>query len=120
MKKTQNYTSKSYRLKNNRTPLAYMLSSHHSKRTNLLHFDEATGENRALRYARNQKSPFEDEQDGNVIMEPIIFEDGLLHVPKQNQVLQYFLSLHPGNGSIFEELIRLKMLLINLRLKILF
>tara|TARA_R100000655_G_scaffold107378_1_gene157766 strand:+ start:31 stop:867 length:837 start_codon:yes stop_codon:yes gene_type:complete len=104
MKKTQNYTSKSYRLKNNRTPLAYMLSSHHSKRTNLLHFDEATGENRALRYARNQKSPFEDEQDGNVIMEPIIFEDGLLHVPKQNQVLQYFLSLHPGNGSIFEEI----------------
>ena len=23
-----------------------------------------------------KKAPFEDEQDGNVIMEPIIFEDG--------------------------------------------
>jgi len=35
-------------------------------------------ENRPLRYARNQKSPFEDEQDGNVILEPIVFEDGML------------------------------------------
>jgi len=104
MKKPAKFTAKSYKLKNNKTPLAYMLSSHHSKRSNLLHFDDETGENRALRYARNQKSPFEDEQDGNVIMEPIMFEDGLLHVTKENQVLQHFLSLHPGNGMIFEEI----------------
>tara|TARA_R100000808_G_C2155481_1_gene168177 strand:+ start:16081 stop:16899 length:819 start_codon:yes stop_codon:yes gene_type:complete len=104
MKKRNKFTDKQYKLTGNKSPLAYMLSSHHSKRVNLLHFDEETGENRALRYARNQKSPFEDEQDGNIIMEPIIFEDGLLHVSKQNQVLQHFLSLHPGNGSIFEEI----------------
>lgn len=104
MKKTQTYSAKSYKLKNGRSPLAYMLSSQHSKRSNLLYFDESTGQNRALRYARNQKSPFEDEQDGNVIMEPIIFEDGLLHVAKQNQVLQHFLSLHPANGQLFEEI----------------
>ena len=104
MKTKKTMVAKSYKLKNGRSPLAYMLSSHHSKRTNLLHFDEETGENRPLRYARNQKSPFEDEQDGNVIMEPIVFEDGLLHVSKQNQVLQHFLSLHPSNGSLFEEI----------------
>lgn len=33
-----------------------------------------------------------------------MFEDGLLHVTKENQVLQHFLSLHPGNGMIFEEI----------------
>lgn len=104
MSKTQKFVAKSYKLKSNHTPLAYMLSSHHSKRSTLLHFDEGTGTNRPLRYARNQKSPFEDEQDGNVIMEPIIFEDGFLHVPKNNQVLQQFLSYHPGNGQVFEEI----------------
>ena len=104
MKKINKFTDKQYKLTGNKSPLAYMLSSHHSKRANLLYFDEETGINKPLRYARNQKSPFEDEQDGNIIMEPIIFEDGLLHVPKQNQVLQHFLSLHPGNGSIFEEI----------------
>tara|TARA_R110002020_G_scaffold83781_2_gene208103 strand:- start:32316 stop:33152 length:837 start_codon:yes stop_codon:yes gene_type:complete len=104
MKKTQKFVDKSYKLSRGRAPLAYMLSSHHTKRTNLLYFDEETGSNRPLRYSRNQKSPFEDEQDGNVIMEPIIFEDGLLHVSKQNQVLQHFLALHPGNGNIFVEI----------------
>tara|TARA_R110000824_G_scaffold76810_2_gene194570 strand:+ start:92 stop:850 length:759 start_codon:yes stop_codon:yes gene_type:complete len=102
--KTKTLKDKSYRLKGTAAPLAYMLSSHHSKRSNLLHFDEETGINRSMRYARNQKSPFEDEQDGNVIMEPIVFEDGLLYVPKQNQSLQHFLTLHPGNGNIFEEI----------------
>ena len=104
MKTKKILVAKSYKLTNNKTPLAYMLSSHHSKRTNLLHFDEETGVNRPLRYARNQRSPFEDEQDGNAIMEPIVFEDGMLHVQKTNQVLQHFLSLHPGNGNLFEEI----------------
>ena len=36
-------------------------------------------------------------------MEPIIFEDGFLRVERSNQVLQEFLSYHPGNGQIFEE-----------------
>ncbi len=104
MSKTKKFVAKSYKLKSNNTPLAYMLSSHHSKRSTLLHFDEETGTNRPLRYARNQKSPFEDEQDGNAIMEPIIFEDGFLHVPKNNQVLQQFLTYHPANGQVFEEI----------------
>jgi hypothetical protein len=69
----------------------------------LFYFDEAKQTNRALRYAKNQKSPFEDMQDGNLILEPIVFVDGALSVPRNNPVLQEFLSYHPGNGTIFEE-----------------
>tara|TARA_R110000764_G_scaffold52091_1_gene113531 strand:+ start:265 stop:1020 length:756 start_codon:yes stop_codon:yes gene_type:complete len=102
MKKIQKFVDKAYRLKQDRAPLSYMLSSRHSKRSPLLHFDEGKGLNRPLRYARNQKSPFEDEQDGNAILEPIVFEDGMLFVPKQNQVLQQFLHYHPSNGRVYE------------------
>ena len=98
------YKAKSYRLKGGQSPLSYMLSSRHSSRSPLLHFNEETGVNEPLRYARNQKSPFENEQDGNAILEPIVFEDGMLTVNKENQVLQKFLSLHPSNGFVFEEI----------------
>jgi hypothetical protein len=67
-------------------------------------FDEKNNQNRALRYSVNQKSPFEDEQDGNAIVEPIIFEDGFLSVPRTNPVLQEFLHYHPLNGIIFSEI----------------
>jgi hypothetical protein len=66
-------------------------------------YDEDTNTNRALRYASNQKSPFEDAQDGNAIIEPIVFEDGMLSVSKKNPVLQEFLSYHPMNGVVFVE-----------------
>lgn len=104
MKKKTNYVAKTYKLKSDATPLNYMLSSRNSSRFPLLWFDEDKGINRPLRYARNQKSPFEDEQDGNAILEPIVFEDGMLSVSKENQVLQKFLSIHPSNGYVFEEI----------------
>jgi len=104
MKKTKTAVSKQYRLIREIAPLAFMLASSHNKRSALLHFDEEKGINRPLRYARNQKSPFEDEQDGNAILEPVVFEDGFLLVDRTNQVLQEFLSYHPGNGMIFEEI----------------
>ena len=93
--------NKIYKLTKEAAPLSYMLPSRHTHRRPLLHFDGKT--NRALRYARNQKSPFEDEQDGNAILEAIIFEDGFLQVPQTNPVLQEFLRLHPGNGDVFVE-----------------
>ncbi len=95
--------NKVYVLKSQTTPLSYMLNSRNTRRAPLLYFDEEKGINRPLRYARNQKSPFEDEQDDNAILEPIVFEDGFLSVPKNNPVLQKFLSLHPGIGKIYEE-----------------
>ena len=56
-----------------------------------------------LASAQNAFDSFEDEQDDNVILSPIVFEDGLLFVPKENQILQHFLSVHPENGKTFEE-----------------
>ena len=53
-----------YKLTKDRTPLSCMIPSRNNSRNPLLYFDEAKGYNRALRYARNQKSCFEDEQDG--------------------------------------------------------
>lgn len=82
--------------------MSFMLPSRNSHRHPLLHFDGSS--NRALRYSPNQKSPFEDEQDKQVILTPIIFENGFLKVPKNNPVLQYFLQLHPENGKVFEEI----------------
>lgn len=85
------------------SPLSYTLASRNHPRFPLMWYDEKNNLNRALRYATNQKSPFEDEQDGNAIMEPIIFEDGFLRVPKSNPVLQQFLHYHPLNGKVFVE-----------------
>jgi hypothetical protein len=100
-------TDKVYRLKNG-SPLAYTLASRNHPRFPLMWYDEEKNVNRALRYCVNQKSPFEDEQDGNAILEPIIFDDGFLVVPKQNPVLQLFLFYHPMNGNVFVEVDKAK------------
>ena len=103
-KKNTQLVDKAYRLTREERPLSYMLASRHSARSPLLYFDEEQGLNRPLRYARNQKTPFEDEQDGNAILEPVVFEDGMLFVARENQILQKFLHYHPGNGKVFEEI----------------
>ena len=92
-----------YLLKTNKQPLAYYVSSRDTPRKRLLYYDEETNTNHPLRYARNSNSPFQEEQDQNVIVEPIIFEDGVLNVPKTNPVLQQFLHYHPDNGFEFYE-----------------
>jgi hypothetical protein len=102
MAKNATPVDKVYKLKIG-NPLSYTLASRNHPRFPLMWFDEKNNVNRALRYASNQKSPFEDEQDGNFIIEPIIFEDGFLRVPKNNPVLQQFLHYHPLNGTIFSE-----------------
>lgn len=92
-----------YKLTGDIAPLSLMIPARNSRRSPLMYFDEEKGINRPLRYARNQRSPFEDEQDGNAILEPIVFEDGFLFVPKTNPVLQEFLSYHPSNKHLFVE-----------------
>lgn len=95
---------RTYRLKAKAAPLSFTIASRNSKRFPLLWYDEQNNVNRPLRYAVNQKSPFEDEQDGHAIIESITFERGLLYVPKNNPVLQEFLHYHPQNGVLFEEI----------------
>jgi hypothetical protein len=92
-----------YKLKGDSAPLSYTIPSRNTRRFPLLWFDEENNVNRPLRYAINQKTPFEDEQDGNAIVEPIIFENGFLSVPKNNPVLQEFLHYHPLSGRTFVE-----------------
>jgi len=101
MKKQAVLKDRTYRLLGVTAPLSYSLNTRNSRRKPLLHFDGQS--NRALRYASNQQTPFEDNQDGNAILEPVVFERGMLNVSRTNPVLQEFLSLHPGNGTIFVE-----------------
>ena len=103
MKTNTTLVDKTYKLKSDATPISFTLPSRNTSRYPLLYFDEEQNINRPLRYARNQKSPFEDEQDGNFLLEPIIFDDGFLTVPRTNPVLQQFLHYHPLNGNAFVE-----------------
>ncbi len=95
---------RTYFLKNEVSPLTYTLGTRHSRRYPLLHFDEANGEQRELRYATNMNSPFVDEQKGEVTLGHVIFEEGMLFVPKQKQNLQKLLSLyHPRKDHVYTE-----------------
>ena len=100
---TAKSVDKVYRLKGDQTPLSFIIPVRNTSVSPLLWYDEENNVNRPLRYASNQKSPFEDEQDGNVIVDPVIFVDGMLRVPRTNPVLQEFLHYHPMNNIIFEE-----------------
>ena len=98
---------KVYRLAQERTPLNYMLQVKDKRSKSLLYYDEAKNEQRALRYAPNQRSIFVDEQDDNARLGLIIFKDGTLFVGNREPLLHTFLEHHPGNtanggGSFFE------------------
>lgn len=91
-----------YVLKGGATPVNYILRSRHHINKPLQYFDGTMS--RSLRYATNQISVFEDEQQGDVTLPAIIFKDGKLLVPKENTLLQQFLSIyHPDNGKVYFE-----------------
>ena len=96
---------RTYLTTGNQKPLTLKIPSRHSLRHALLHYDEVTNDQRELRYATNQNSPFKDEQNGEVTLGHIVFTNGSLFVPKRNQVLQKILSLyHPLKNKIYKEL----------------
>lgn len=101
--KTQELKDRTYKLTRNSAPLSFIIPTRNTRRSPLLWFDPDKKVNRALRYSVNQKSPFEDEQDNNAIVEPVIFENGFLRVPATNPILQQFLTLHPLYGKAFVE-----------------
>ena len=103
-KNTWEMKDRTYILKGDLKPLTYRLQGKSRKRTPLVYFNEEKGYNRELRYATNQKSPFTDEQDDNVLLGHIVFYRGVLQVPKNDQVLQKMLSLyHPLKDSRYFE-----------------
>ncbi len=85
---------RTYVLSGFKTPLTYKIKS-----KGILHFDEDKGINREIRYATNQNSLFRDEQDNYARLAHVIFNDGVLFVPRNNPMLQQFLSFyHPDAG----------------------
>ncbi len=106
VKDTWEYKDRHYYLSNNKEPLSYTIPSRHTRKYPLTWFDKEVGYERELRYATNQKSIFVDEQNGPVTLKHIVFERGVLHVPKEKRSLQEFLAKHPHNGIIFSELDR--------------
>lgn len=97
------YKDRNYFLVSGKNPLTYTIPSRHSRRYPLLWFDEGLGHQRELRYASNQRSPFVDEQKGEVTLAHVVFRDGLLQVPKEKRNLQLFLAHHPHKGVLFQE-----------------
>ena len=96
---------RTYILTSNRSPITFTIPSKHTSKHALLYFDKNSGEQKEIRYATNQSSPFVKEQQGEATLGHIIFKDGALFVPKEKQNLQKVLSLyHPLKNKLYKEL----------------
>ncbi len=96
---------RTYILTSNRSPITFTIPSKHTSKHALLFFDKESREQKELRYATNQSSPFVKEQQGEATLGHIIFKDGSLFVPKEKQNLQKVLSLyHPLKNKLYKEL----------------
>ena len=90
---------RTYFLRKGLSPLTYTIKSR-----GIYWFDEEKGYERELKYTLNQKTPFVDEFQGEARLGHIVFEDGVLNVPKQKQTLQKLLSLyHPQRDTLYKE-----------------
>ena len=88
-----------YNLRSNKKPLSYSI-----KTSNLFWFDEEKGYEREIKYCQYQRTVFVDEMKGDQRLEHIVFRSGNLFVPKEQVILQKFLSIyHPHNGTLFSE-----------------
>ena len=96
-----------YLLCNGLAPLSFSLQVRDKRDKRLLFVDKDNHHNEALRYSRNHPSPFEKDQDGTAIIEPIDFENGKYTALISDPNAQYFLLHHPENvingGTTFFE-----------------
>ena len=83
------FEDKLYELTIGETPITYVL-----KTRGLLWFDKNLGYEREIKYCQNQKTIFKDEMKGPERLSHVIFRDGMLFVPKEQQTLQTFLAHH--------------------------
>jgi len=104
LKDTWVIKDRTYIISDSNSPLTYTIQSKHSLRYPLLWFNKETGEQEELRYATNQNSPLVSQQKGQATLGHIIFENGILNVPKEKQNLQKLLSLyHPALNIRYNE-----------------
>ena len=88
-----------YVLSSGKTPITYTI-----KGRGIYWFDEELGYERELKYTTNQRTPFVDEFKGEARLGHIVFQDGVLNVPKSKTVLQQLLSLyHPDKDRVYYE-----------------
>ena len=93
-----------YYLTGRYTPLTLTIPGKHTRKHALLYFDEKTRKQKEIRYATNHDSPFKEEQEGEATMGHIMFRNGDLRVPKEQQNLQKLLSLyHPSKNKLYQE-----------------
>jgi len=105
LEKNWEIKDRTYVLTNNRAPITWTIQTKGSPRNPLLWFNDATGENREIRLASNFPSIFVDEQKGQALLEHIIFEEGVIFVPRNKQNVQKLMSIyHPLIGVLWEEI----------------
>ena len=104
VEKDWEFKDRVYILAGNHSPVTYTIQTKHTPRKPLLWFDEGLKINRELRLATNQKSLFADEQNGYSTLTHVIFQDGVLNVPRTEVTMQKMLSLyHPLKGNLWIE-----------------
>ena len=104
IEKNWEYKDRTYILKGEFSPVSYTIQGRHTPRKPLMWFDEGLKINREVRLATNQKSLFVDEQDGFVTLTHIMFQDGVLNVPRTEINMQKLLSIyHPDKNKVWEE-----------------
>jgi hypothetical protein len=104
LKDTWVIKDRTYVISDSHAPLTFTLQGKHTLRYPLLWFNKETGEQEEIRYATNQNSPLVSQQKGQATLGHIIFENGILNVPKEKQNLQKLLSLyHPGLNIKYTE-----------------
>jgi hypothetical protein len=104
VEKDWEFKDRVYVLAGNHSPVTYTIQTKHTPRKPLLWFDEGLKINRELRLATNQKSLFADEQNGYSTLTHVIFQDGVLNVPRTEVTMQKMLSLyHPLKGNLWIE-----------------
>ena len=88
-----------YHLKGDGAPVARILKS-----KNISWYDPDLGFEREVMYTTNQTTPFVDEFKTKPKIGHIIVRDGVMKVPKEKTVLQWFLSyLSTEKGVVYEE-----------------
>jgi len=88
-----------YELIGDSTPIVHIIRSR-----NMYWFDEEVGYEREMKYCKNQKTVFVEDMKGQQRLSHIVFRDGRLFVPKEEQTLQKLLSLyHPDRNKVYTE-----------------
>ena len=85
---------RTYILTSNKSPITFTIPSKHTSKHALLYFDKDSREQKEIRYATNQSSPFVKEQQGEATLGHIIFKDGRYLFQKKNKIFKkYYLYI---------------------------